>query len=127
MESDPRLAEAVRLFNEREFFACHDVLEEVWNETLGDDRPFYQGLIHAAVCLFHFQEGNLGGARKMYHSAVKYLRDFAPHHAGIEVERLLRDLKTCFAPLLEATGYPADVQLKPELVPVMVQTQESRR
>jgi predicted metal-dependent hydrolase len=126
MECDPRLAEAVRLFNEREFFACHDVLEEVWSETLGEDRQFYQGLIHAAVCLFHFQEGNLGGARKMYSSAVKYLRDYPPRHRGIDVESLLAGLETCFARLLAATGYPTDLKVDESLVPVLVYVPEQR-
>ena len=45
--TDCRYRHAIDLFNEREFFACHDVLEEIWAETLGTEREFYQGLIHA--------------------------------------------------------------------------------
>lgn len=127
MSDDPRFAAAVRLFNEREFFACHDVLEEIWSETLGDDRTYYQGLIHAAVALFHFHEGNLGGARKMYHSAVRYLRDFAPSHLGIDVQQLLAELKSCFAKLIEASEYPLGLRPEPALVPVLVSAPDVRR
>ena len=55
MNFDPRYLKGIELFNQREFFECHDELEEVWTETLGPEREFYQGLIHAAVCLFHFE------------------------------------------------------------------------
>lgn len=125
MTFDPRFKQAVQLFNEREFFACHDVLEEIWSETLGNDRTFYQGLIHAAVCLFHFQEGNLGGARRMYHSAVRYLEPFVPRHGEIEVERLLHDLTACCAPLIAAVQYPDGLQLDETQIPVLIRTQAS--
>ena len=82
---DPRFPQAIELFNAEEFFACHDVLEEIWSETLDEDRNFYQGLIHAAVALFHFTEGNLGGARKMCSSAMAYLSGYAGVHRQIDL------------------------------------------
>lgn len=115
---DERLRQAVELFNHREFFACHDVLEEIWSETLGEDRTFYQGLIHAAVALFHFEEGNLGGARKMFRSARAYLAPYAPVHAGLRVAVFLEAFERCFAELW-ALRDPTDrsVVLRPELIP----------
>lgn len=115
---DSRLQDAVTLFNQQEFFACHDVLEDVWSETLTDERLFLQGLIHAAVSLFHFTEGNLGGARKMHDSAVSYLTPFAPHCLGIELGEFLVRYDRCFAPLLgEHSSYPENVHIDPELIP----------
>jgi uncharacterized protein len=119
MTDDPRLAEAARLFNSREFFACHDVLEEVWNETVGPDRDLYQGLIHAAVALFHFSEGNFGGARKMYHSAVRYLTAFLPRECEFDLPRLLSDMQFCFHDLLTAREYPVGLSLIEEHIPVL--------
>jgi uncharacterized protein len=118
-EVDLRLAEGVALFNQREFFACHDVLEEVWSETL-DDREFYQGLIHAAVALFHFGEGNLGGARKMAASTLRYLQPFRPVCRGVDVERLMDDFERCFAELLGPhASYPAGLSLDEARIPVI--------
>jgi predicted metal-dependent hydrolase len=116
---DPRLTEAVRLFNVREFFACHDVLEELWNETIGPERDLYQGLIHAAVALFHFSEGNYGGARKMYGSAVGYLTAFLPRESAVDLPQFLADLKVAFDPLLSARAYPAGLSLSEEHIPVL--------
>jgi uncharacterized protein len=116
--SDPRFVEGVRLFNQREFFACHDELEEVWSETLGEDRRFCQGLIHAAVALHHFEEGNLGGARKMYASTRRYLQPYVPEHAGIDLQTFLERFEVCFADLCTGDGeYPHGVSLDLERVP----------
>lgn len=115
---DPRLIEGARLFNAREFFACHDILEDLWSETFGNDREFYQGLIHAAVALHHFDEGNLGGARKMYGSACRYLEPYLPSHQGVDVAALRDGLQACFAPLLvDGTGYPTGATLDPARIP----------
>ncbi len=115
---DPRLLEGVRLFNEQEFFPCHDVLEDLWGETLGEKRDFYQGLIHAAVALFHFGEGNLGGARKMYGSACRYLEPFRPVCESIHLERFLTDLHRCFEELAAPhESYPAGLTLNESLIP----------
>ena len=48
-EYPDKYLEGIRLFNEQEFFECHEVLEELWSETLGEEKKFYQGLIQAAV------------------------------------------------------------------------------
>ena len=61
-ESSELYREGLRLFNEEEFFECHEVLEELWSETRGDEKKFLQGLIQAAVALFHFGNENFGGA-----------------------------------------------------------------
>ena len=118
LNADPRLIEAVDLFNAGEFFACHDVLEEIWDETLSRDRSFYQGLIHAAVALHHFEEGNPGGARKMFGSARQYLGPFLPQQHGIATAKFLEELEHCFAELCAATAETIQgVSLDPGTVP----------
>jgi len=118
--SDPRIDEGIRLFNAREFFACHDVFEDLWSELIGREKTAIQGLIHASVCLFHFEGGNLSGARKMYGTCVAYLTPFQPDFAGIHVAKLLNDLEFCFAELLAVkTGYPHGLTLDEERIPVI--------
>ncbi|MCA9075067.1 MAG: DUF309 domain-containing protein [Planctomycetaceae bacterium] len=125
---DARYLEGIRLFNEQEFFPCHDVLEDLWGETLGEDREFYQGLIHAAVCLFHFEGGNLSGARKMYESARRYLQPYGDSHMGLELDTFLSDMQTCFAELLVSTNeYPTGVTLDPDRIPTIQLTSEVLR
>ena len=59
---DPRLQHGIDLFNRREFFVCHEVLEEIWTPERGPRRLFLQSLIHFAVAFYHDQRGNPVGA-----------------------------------------------------------------
>lgn len=112
--------EGIRLFNEEEFFECHDVLEELWSETLGEDKKFLQGLIQASVALFHFGNENLGGARKLYHSSIEKLDPYGETYMGLNLAKFKNDFRICFEELLQAKeGYPAGVTIKDELVPRM--------
>jgi predicted metal-dependent hydrolase len=60
--ADPRLVEAIRLFNAGEWYACHDGLEELWHETSGPSRAVLQGILQLAVAQLHLERGNRRGA-----------------------------------------------------------------
>lgn len=60
--ADPRLGEALRLFNACEWYACHDKLEELWHETSGPWRAPLQGILQLAVAQLHLERGNRRGA-----------------------------------------------------------------
>ncbi len=110
--------EGVRLFNEQKFFECHDVLEELWSETVGEERGFYQGLIQAAVSLFHFENNNLTGARKMIDYSLKRLTPYCPIFLEMSVETFLEEMKFCFAEILISSNqYPTGVVLNVERIP----------
>lgn len=110
--------EGIRLFNEGKFYDCHDEFEELWTDNVGEERRFLQGLIQAAVGLFHFGNENLGGARKMYLAAVDKLTPYAPQYWGVDLAKFLADFRHCFAEILEATdGYPHGVTLKENRIP----------
>lgn len=116
--SDPRIDEGIRLFNEQAYFECHDVFEDFWSELVGTEKKFFQGLIHAAVCLFHFEGGNLSGARKMYHSFSMYVGAYPADFCDIDLVRLMTEMETCFAELLAAkNGYPRGVELNQQKIP----------
>jgi len=118
VEYPPEYLESLRLFNEGEFYECHDVLEELWAQTNGEEKRFYQGLIQAAVGLFHFGNGNLGGARKLYGTSRGYLEAYPDHYMGIDIGQLLADMQHCFSELLEAGDtYPEGVSLRDDRVP----------
>lgn len=121
--NDPRFEQAIELFNAQEFFACHDALEEIWSETLDENREFFQGLIHVAVSLFHFGEENLSGARKMHDSAVRYLSSYGSSHLGIDLMRLRTEFDDCFAELLvDHQQYPTGVSISETKIPQLHRT-----
>ena len=110
--------EGLRLFNEEEFFECHDVWEELWSESQGAERKFIQGLIQASISLFHFGNENFGGAKKLYLSTRKNLDPYGDQYMGVELGQFLQDYEACFRELLDNTeAYPTTVELRDELVP----------
>ena len=116
---DPRYLAGVLFFNERDFFEAHEVWEDLWAESHGDERRFYQGLIQAAVGLFHFGGGNLGGAIKLYHSSRDYMRPCGSPFLGLDVDAFWRGMEECFHPLLVEAP---DQSLRPDAarMPVIV-------
>ena len=92
---DAKFFEGIRLFNDCEFFDAHDAWEEVWADYHGPSRDFYKGLIQVAVCLHHFGNENIHGARKLYTSSTGYLTPFRPTHLGVDLDKLLAELEAC--------------------------------
>ncbi len=55
---------------ERDFFECHEILEEYWKAHPDDpERNGYHALIQIAVGAYHRRRGNRAGAVKMWSSA----------------------------------------------------------
>lgn len=110
--------EGIRLFNEEEFFECHDELELLWSETIGEEKKYLQGLIQASVALFHFGNENYGGARKLFISSLEKLDPYGEHYMGVNLGKFTTDFRACFAELMQVTsGYPVGIELRDELVP----------
>jgi hypothetical protein len=101
----PRYLAGVLFFNAGDYFEAHEVWEDLWAESHGDDRRFVQGLIQAAVGLFHFGNGNLGGAAKLYRSSRDYMGPVGSPFWGLDVDDFWRQMERCFAPVL-AEGRP---------------------
>jgi hypothetical protein len=59
----------IDLFNAREFHAAHDVWEERWLETAGQEKLFLQAMIQSAVAFYLIELGRLGAARRLYLAA----------------------------------------------------------
>jgi len=86
-----RLKSGIRLFNNRQFFECHEVLEEEWTPERGPRRLFLQSLIHLAVGLYHTQRANPTGASRQLRKGLRKLTGYLPSCEGIDTERLHRD------------------------------------
>jgi len=116
-EYDPRFVEGARFFNECEFFEAHEVWEDLWADYQGPSRRFYQGLIQVAVCLHHFGNGNIRGAKKLFYSSSKYLQAYAPRYEGVDLQKLLAELERCCAGILSSEEEFPEIEIDPELIP----------
>jgi predicted metal-dependent hydrolase len=88
---DNLLLQGIRLFNNREFFECHEVLEQAWTPERGLRRLFLQALIHFAVGLYHWERGNLAGAARQIRKGLRKLGGYLPSCEGIDTDQLYRD------------------------------------
>jgi uncharacterized protein len=56
----------------RDYFECHEVLEEYWKEVDPKNRTSqWVGLIQVAVGFYHYRRGNLAGAGRTFQKAIK--------------------------------------------------------
>src|SRR5437870_8778936 len=102
-EYEPRYLGGIVCFNERDFFEAHEVWEGLWLEMAGPERRFVQGLIQAAVALYHFGNGNLRGAVKLFQSSRDYMDRFGARYWGLDIAGFWRQMEQCFAEALVAT------------------------
>jgi len=114
---DPRYLEGIEHFNVCDFYESHEVWEALWADYQGPSRKFFQGLIQAAVGLHHFGNGNIRGARKLYHSTVGYLKPYAPAHMGIDLDKFLAEFQQCFAEVLANDEEFPQIDVDPDRIP----------
>ena len=109
---DPRYLEGVELFNRGEYFDAHEVWEDLWRDCPAAQRRFYQSLIQAAVALYHWGNGNLTGATRLFQSGRRYMEPYRPTYLGLGVEAFWAALELrMFAP---AGGPVPRIVLSPE-------------
>ena len=75
--------------DQRDYFECHEVMEELWLEE--GRSPLYQGLLQIAVGLYHHANGNVSGSIKLFSAGLDKLAPYPAHTLGIDLERLIRD------------------------------------
>jgi predicted metal-dependent hydrolase len=89
------LKEASELFNRKQYFECHDLLEDAWTGTRGEERDFLQALIHIAVGMYHVAAENYKGAVSQLGAGVVALERFRPEREGLDVDELLAGVWRC--------------------------------
>lgn len=73
----------------RDYFECHEVMEEFWKEHPGDVRSkTYVALIQIAVGMYHIRRGNRTGAVKMLQSAGRNAQAEDVRSLGLDAEKL---------------------------------------
>lgn len=78
---------------DRDYFECHEVLEEHWKkDALNNRKKYWVGLIQIAVALYHQRRENFSGALKMISNAIKILEKEKDHieQLGLHSEKLLK-------------------------------------
>ncbi|MBW4083162.1 DUF309 domain-containing protein [Paenibacillus sp. S150] len=80
------LAYLVYFNRDRDYFECHEVLEELWLARNRD--PLYKALLQAAVGLYHFRNNNVRGGFIMLNRAHEVLQGYPAETLGINLAKL---------------------------------------
>jgi len=101
-----------RLWSEERFFAAHEVLEDLWRDTTGPQKLFYNGLIHCAVAIYQHRRGNAVGATRQLARAQAKLQAFRPRHFEVDVDALLDGVQCAIALSTSTLNARQRLQLK---------------
>ncbi len=82
----------LELFNAREYWESHEVLEGPWREGGSD---FYQGLILYASAFVHAQRGNARGVGAQLEKTERKLAGYRPCYLGVDVDAVLAHAARC--------------------------------
>ena len=77
---------------EKDYFECHEVMEELWLEERRD--PFWQGLLQVAVGLYHHENDNISGAIKLFSQSLEKLCNQENRPCGIQLSDVIERTKT---------------------------------
>ena len=87
-EDREALRRGAQQFNDGLYFECHDTLEEAWSGIRGEARDFFQGLIQVSVGLYHWRNGNPGGAMTLLDRGLKRLARYGDLFLGLDLAAL---------------------------------------
>ena len=112
--TEPRYILGMKLFNSSNWYRAHDILEEIWYETIGPERQTLQGILQIAVAQVHLENGNINGATILYGEALGRLKRSRFDSLGLDISKLCKtaeirlnylqngkDLSTCSTPFLD--------------------------
>ena len=98
MSLDPEIIESLlpgrTLFNEGKFFEAHEIWEEKWRDSEGDERHLLQGLIQVAAGVYKLQTGMPTGTVKLLQKGAGHLRAVPPDMYGVQLSELLEAVDT---------------------------------
>ena len=92
----PEYLRGIDLFNAGEYYECHEVLEDIWVISCGQEKLFYQGVIMAAVAFYDYEVGRFGAAGTMYRKAKERLEQLPDQFMSLDVKSFIRQLDEFF-------------------------------
>jgi len=104
MEDLEELRKGIELFNNREFFECHEVLEDQWRREMSDLKDLYQSIIKIAVGFYHAERKNYVGAVKVLRKGLRQIEPYLePGRAEfLELRPFVAQCTQCLAELEHA-------------------------
>ncbi|WP_226657325.1 DUF309 domain-containing protein [Pseudalkalibacillus hwajinpoensis] len=92
----------------RDYFECHEILEEHWKEDpRGSRKLHWVGLIQIAVGLYHHRRGNFTGAKRMITNATHIVLNEREEleNLAINVDKLSENLTSELQRIIDGLPY----------------------
>jgi len=89
---------------ERDYYECHEVLEEYWLRE--GKNKWLQSLLQIAVALHHFRNGNINGAIKLFEQALDKCQGNWDGEKGINDGKLFSEAASYSHKLKNFTEHP---------------------
>lgn len=86
---DTRYLQAIDLFNSSQWYAAHDLFEELWHEFHGPLRAMLQGIIQISVAEYHLENGNIRGSTLLMAEGLNHLQSFRSYALCFDLESLI--------------------------------------
>jgi predicted metal-dependent hydrolase len=106
--SDPRFEAGVIFFNGGDWYASHDLFEELWQETNEPERRWLQGIVQIAVARLHGERGNSHGAMVLLGEGLGRLRTAAAPPAHWQAQPLIQPCQQRLSALQRGENNPAE-------------------
>ena len=112
-EDREALRRGAQQFNDGLYFECHDTLEEAWSGIRGEARDFFQGLIQVSVGLYHWSNGNAGGALTLLDRGQKRLARYGDSYLGLNLGALRPAVLDLRGRVAAGEPFPEDPAIRP--------------
>jgi len=100
--------EFFELFNQREYFESHEVLEDLWIMETGEEKQYYKGLIMVTIALEHWRRNNPSGAYRLWRDGEKLLEKYPSHYKGFELGTFRKMIADLMKRIIETEGLECD-------------------
>ena len=118
LKFDSRYLTFFDLWNARQYYECHETLEQVWLESHGKEKKFYQGLIMSSAAFFHLEKGNTSGCLNLLVGALNYLEQYPPRYLAFPV-REFADLLATWQARVELMRAVQEIEFSPSQLPLI--------
>ncbi len=106
--------DGLELARRGEYFEAHEAFELAWRACEGEERDFFQGLVHVVVSAYQRGRDRPVAAESQRLKALRRLAAFEPVHRGLDVRRLREALERAEA---DPREYLVERDLKPPVAP----------
>jgi uncharacterized protein len=94
MYSEAYIQFLVHFHGDRDYFECHEILEEYWKDTNEGKQSVWVGFILMAVSNYHFRRGNKQGADRTLKKAISIFENHLQEQSfGLDMGSLINQLK----------------------------------